>query len=37
MMGRMCFDGDAVWMIMCNLNSQPLSGNIRKLPRSGYR
>lgn len=36
-LGRMCFDGDSVWMIMNNVSGGTLSGTVRKLPRAGIR
>lgn len=36
-LGRVCFDGDSVWMIMQNVAGDTLSGIVRKLPRAGLR
>jgi len=36
-MGRMHYDGDAVWMIMDHRAGQTLSGFIRRMPRAGVR
>lgn len=36
-MGRLCFDGDSVWMVMQGAGGGALSGVARKLPRAGTR
>lgn len=36
-LGRMCFDGDSIWMIMNNVGTLAMSGIVRKLPRAGLR
>ena len=35
--GKMCFDGDSVWMIMNTVGSTTLSGVVRRVPRAGLR
>lgn len=36
-MGRMAFDGDAVWMVMSNVGGMALSGIVRRLPAAVHR
>lgn len=36
-LGRLCFDGDSIWMVPQNAGGGSLSGILRKLPRAGLR
>lgn len=36
-MGRMCFDGDAIWMVMHTGAGNPMSGIVRSLPGAAMR
>ena len=35
--GKMCFDGDSVWMIMTTVGGVAVSGKLRRVPRAGLR